>query len=657
MSRLIVGAAIAAALFFATAAAATPPIEEYGKLPAVEQLSLSPSGDMIAYLAGPGDKRKLIVSKTTGGPPVLVVDASGSKVRSIDWYGDDHVAIAVSQTATVADYSFSKDEIYQVAVFNVNSRHSIQVFHDTGNKVFDAVFGWAGYVKDATGEYGLFKGITLSTSGNPSLDISSGTRSFTNGYADLYRVNLETGLIRKVAAGSDGYSTTWVMAADGTIAAQSRYKEENGEWRLYGPDGNSAFQTATSAKAEVRLLGLGRTPDTVVVLRPGADHDWQRVEYKIGDHGAGQPLFEGKAVQYGFWDSQTRLLTGAVVDRDDPKVIMFDPALQAKADKARHPFTGERVQFESVTRDFNRMILFTEGPGDSGTHYFVDLVAHRANAIGWAYPTILQADVGATQIVPYKAADGLEMEGVLTLPPGRDAKGLPVVVMPHGGPESHDTLGFDYWAQAFASQGYAVFQPNFRGSSGYGKAFRDAGLGQWGRNMQTDISDGLAELVKRGIVDPKRACIVGGSYGGYAALAGVTLQHGIYRCAASYGGVANLNTFLINIDAYQDSEDAGTRYTKEFLGAKSNGDPALRALSPVAQAAQADAPILVMYGRDDTVVPTTQSTEMIGALRAAGKPVEVVVLDGEDHWLSKPASRTEMLKAMVAFVEKYNPPK
>src|SRR6202007_2715282 len=138
---------------------------------------------------------------------------------------------------------------------------------------------------------------------------------------------------------------------------------------------------------------------------------------------------------------------------------------------------------------------------------------------------------------------------------GREAKGLPLVVMPHGGPEAHDRPGFDWWAQAFASRGYAVFQPNFRGSDGSGDAFRDAGFGQWGRKMQTDISDGVAELARRGIVDPKLVCIVGASYGGYAALAGVTLQHGLYRCAVSYAGVANMDS--MQIYDTDDGDDSG----------------------------------------------------------------------------------------------------
>jgi dipeptidyl aminopeptidase/acylaminoacyl peptidase len=302
------------------------------------------------------------------------------------------------------------------------------------------------------------------------------------------------------------------------------------------------------------------------------------------------------------------------------------------------------------------MILFTHGPGDSGTYFLVDYPTKKIHAVGWEYPTILQAAVGAVKVIVYRAADGLEMQGVLTLPPGREAKALPLVVLPHGGPEARDYARFDWWAQAFASRGYAVFQPNFRGSAGFGRAFRDAGHGQWGRKMQTDVSDGVAELARRGIIDPKRACIVGASYGGYVALAGVTVQQGLYKCAVAVGGVSDLNAMLA-WEANLHREDSLTmRYWHLFMGVQTNGDATLNAYSPRKLADRADAPVLLIFGKDDTVVPNDQSLSFASALRGAGKPVEVLQLPDEDHWLSREATRTRMLEASVAFVEKYNPP-
>jgi dipeptidyl aminopeptidase/acylaminoacyl peptidase len=228
--------------------------------------------------------------------------------------------------------------------------------------------------------------------------------------------------------------------------------------------------------------------------------------------------------------------------------------------------------------------------------------------------------------------------------------------MPHGGPEDRDYPVFFWWAQAFASRGYAVFQPNFRGSSDYGKSFRDAGFGQWGRKMQTDVSDGLAELARQGIVDPKRACIAGWSYGGYAAQAGVTVQNGFYRCAVSMGGASNLPSMLSYSADSAGSLTATMRYWRAFMGANSTFGGDVAAISPTDLASRADAPILLIHGKDDTVVPYGQSVGMADALKRAGKPVEFVPLDGADHWLLKEDTRIAMAKASMAFVEKYNPP-
>jgi dipeptidyl aminopeptidase/acylaminoacyl peptidase len=227
--------------------------------------------------------------------------------------------------------------------------------------------------------------------------------------------------------------------------------------------------------------------------------------------------------------------------------------------------------------------------------------------------------------------------------------------MPHGGPlEIYDRIGFDWWAQAFASRGYAVIQPNYRGSGGHGLAFEEKGMGQWGRGMITDISDGVAALAKAGIIDPHRVCIVGASYGGYAALAGVTLQNGLYRCAVAVSPPTDAGAIMAEFGA--NPESASHRRGERLFGASNPYDPSVLAISPVRRAADADAPILLIHGKDDTRVPIVNSLAMKGALENAHKPVEMITLPGEDHFLSREATRIQTLEASVAFVEKHNPP-
>jgi dipeptidyl aminopeptidase/acylaminoacyl peptidase len=256
------------------------------------------------------------------------------------------------------------------------------------------------------------------------------------------------------------------------------------------------------------------------------------------------------------------------------------------------------------------------------------------------------------KMVRYKAADGTDIDAVLTLPPGRPTHKLPVVVFPHGGPTSRDYPKFDWWAQAFASRGYALLQPNFRGSSGYSVAFERAGHGEWGRKMQTDISDGLAYLAREGIADPERACIMGASYGGYAALAGVTLQQGVYRCAVAVAGISNLAKFASDEVIESGFNSMYRRVLRSEIGSGRD----LAAVSPIRFASSVNVPVLLIHGKDDVVVPYEQSSDMANALRAAGKKVEFVTLAHEDHWLSRSETRLAMLKAAVAFVEMNNPP-
>jgi dipeptidyl aminopeptidase/acylaminoacyl peptidase len=631
---------VGALLMLATTAVAGPQLEDFGKLPAVEQMSLSPDGKNVVFATTVGDKRRVIVQSTTNDSVALAIDAGSAKLRDLKWLGVNHVAI----TTSVTKRRFSdKVESAFTSVYNINTKHGLIVFGIWDDKAAKITFGNYGYSRSGNDEYGYFGGI--------------GTPSFVqNRYIDLFRVNLDNGEDDDIASGYERAQTHWVLSPEGEIVAESIYHEATGDWRLYGhPAVNHLLEASHSPLNEIHLLGLGRSPKTVVVERPADDGGWSYWEYATDKPNQKAKLFEGRDVTAPVWDEHSGVLIGGRGDPNDPWIEFFDPALQAKYDATKRAFKGLRVTPISMIGNLDKLIVKTEGAGDSGTYYFVDIPGHRAQAIAWSYPTVLQADVGEMRIFKYKAADGLEMEGVLTLPPGREAKNLPVVVMPHGGPEAYDTTSFDWWAQAFASRGYAVFQPNYRGSSGHGKTFRDAGLGQWGRKMQTDVSDGLASLAKRGIVDSKRACIVGASYGGYAALAGVTLQQGLYRCAVSYGGVADLQAMLADQSQY-GRERAEMRYWREFMGAKSNGDPALAAISPVRLASRADAPILVAYGTDDSVVPPDQSRAMAAALRTAHKSAAVLELKNEDHWLSNSTTRTELVVASVAFVEKYNPP-
>jgi dipeptidyl aminopeptidase/acylaminoacyl peptidase len=279
-------------------------------------------------------------------------------------------------------------------------------------------------------------------------------------------------------------------------------------------------------------------------------------------------------------------------------------------------------------------------------------VQKSLSPLGDAYPELKGVVLGHKSYFTYKAADGLEIPAYLTLPPGAPATGgkLPLIVMPHGGPAARDDAGFDWWAQFLASRGYAVLQPQFRGSTGFGRAFEEAGRKEWSGKMQTDLIDGVQALAAKGVIDSARVCIAGASYGGYAALAGATLHADTYRCAISVNGVSDVGAFL-NQDIRLGGYDSGAvRYWRRQLG-WGRGDT----VSPDRVAKGAKGPILLIHAKEDTTVYYEQSEKMLAALRDEAKPVEMVTLAGDDHYLSGAASRITMLKAIDTFLAKNLP--
>ncbi|HWD66781.1 MAG TPA: alpha/beta fold hydrolase [Caulobacteraceae bacterium] len=640
MDRRLSALATTAALSLfpaAPAQASPPPLEAYGALPAIERIDISPNGDRIAYISVAGSDRKLHVV-TPDGQVLHEVDFSDIKLRALQWADEDHVVASVSITMRMNHFSNDAGEFLQVVSLNV-PQHRLYVVFNNQAQLIPIVWGEYGFSSDGGHAYGYFGGVQQNN-----------LRYKGVGYPNLFRVDLDTGDREKMADGAYAYENWLIDPHTGLIAADVVSDPHSGEWRVEA-DG----RVISHGKADfgpAHILGFGKHGASLLISEPTSGEDDVHQLLSDGSHDTDLPGASG-AMDLTF-DREHRWI-GQQQEGDSPKLQIFESDKTAKLDTARAALKNADAILVSYDDDFSHFIFKTEGDKDPGTYWLVDGEGKLVKRIGAAYPDIPPDQVGPYRMISWKAADGVALEGVLTLPPGKAEKNLPLVVLPHGGPQAKDYLSFDWWAEAFASRGYAVFQPNYRGSAGYGEAFTKAGYGQWGRKMQTDISDGVAELAKRGVIDPKRACIVGGSYGGYAALAGVTVQQGLYRCAVSWGGVADLPVMLRT--EYRESGSTQTdvtRYWRRFMGAdEPNAD--LDSLSPAKLAARADAPILVMYGKDDTVVSPTQSQEMIEALKRAGKPYEVQVMAGEDHWLSKGATRTAMLQAAVAFVQKYDP--
>ena len=344
----------------------------------------------------------------------------------------------------------------------------------------------------------------------------------------------------------------------------------------------------------------------------------------------------------------TRTPLGAYTGGAVPEIRWFDPQAQARQDALQKAFPDRRVIAYSESRDQQRVIACVSDLARPPVYYLVDFRTHQSEVVGEAYPALGAAALGIVKITSFRARDGTQIPAYLTLPPGSDGSRLPLVVLPHGGPESRDWPQFDWWAQFLATRGYAVLQPQFRGSTGFGEAYRLAGRRQWGGLMQDDITDGVRALISDGTADPERVCIVGASYGGYAALAGATFTPQLYHCAASINGVSDLADMLQSVQDRGGSQSDSLAYWHESIGP--HLDPKITENSPVHAAERVRGPVLIIYSADDTVVAPSQSENMARALKEAGRNVTLVRLDGDDHWLSHGDTRVRMLQALEKFL-------
>jgi dipeptidyl aminopeptidase/acylaminoacyl peptidase len=629
------------------------PLEAYGKLPSIEQAVISPGGAYVAYVVTDGEQRRIAVQSTADHKFAGVSAAGNEKVRDIRWAGDEHLVITTS-TAREAVNLLDQDwlvgprvESFAAQDLNLKTGRMQGLLDDIqeGAEVRN-------HIKAMNTV--LSVPVVRSVGGKPVAFVRSEYFDHNQGMTGLFRVDLNSGAAYLVERGGrSDYS--WVVDGQGQTVAQAVYNDSGATWTLMlkGPGGWRTAQTFDAPIDTPDLGGLGPDGQSVVVdlFDQKAGRTWRELSLKSGTWGDDIAVVEG---QHAIYDPISGRLIGKMVLGGDVGAYTFFDAHDAVVWRTvAKAFPGDIVTLESWSDDRTKAVVRVDSAEQGPAYALVDLTTHQADWLGSEYD-LKPEDISPVKAVRYRAADGLEISGYLTLPRGRDPHGLPLVVLAHGGPASRDTPGFDWWAQALASRGYAVLQPNFRGSAGYGQDFLAAGFGQWGRKMQTDLSDGVRDLVRQGVADPKRVCIVGGSYGGYAALAGATLDRGVYRCAVSYAGPADLASQIG--DSRQKGGLETLRYWERFIGAQGPQDPVLAQLSPAAHAAQADIPILLIHGRDDTVVSIGQSRRMADALRAAGKPVELVELPGEDHWLSRGATRLQMLQATVAFLERNDPP-
>ena len=688
MRKVLLAAVATASLWLALPAIADdkPDLAVFGALPSVEDVQISPNGSKLAVITTDGEQRFLTIRKAEGGG-LAGIAVGDKKLRSVTWAGENNVILVSSVASEGAAFKGPPREYFLASNFDVKQNVQKPLLSDVKDTL-NIVVG--------PPQVRMIKG-------DPVVFLEGVHMMRGIGADTLFRINLRTNALKMLDNGVRYDTDGWLVDAAGEPVAQSMYDAKAGRWSLLMKVGSTwkTIEKTDAPMGSYGLAGFGRDGKSVLVRR-GYGEDALREYRPDGRH---ETLPDDIAFDGLLHDPQTlKLVGGYRLERDEIAYDFFDSALQSAWWSAVKPFKDARVTLHSASKDWRRLVVRVDSPVDGPSFALVDLNTRRGWVLGPAYKGIDAKTVSPVQTITYKAADGLAITGYLTLPRGREAKNLPLIVLPHGGPEGRATPGYDWWSQALASRGYAVLQPNFRGSQGFGEDFIKAGFGEWGRKMQTDLSDGVHDLARRGIVDPKRVCIMGASYGGYAALAGATLDRGTYRCAVSVAGPSDLNVVrrtvlkpgricmksstlgedprnqsapadlprgsyecaregtgpsnpgrMLAVNEDDPRRTTSMRYWLRFMGDdRQSAD--LKAISPAQLAGQADIPILLIHGQDDTIVPFEQSQAMADALKKAGKPVALVPLKGEDHWLSRGTTRLQMLTEAVAFVEKYNPP-
>lgn len=469
---------------------------------------------------------------------------------------------------------------------------------------------------------------------------------------DAYRVNVVNGEMKMVAQ-NPGNIRSWITDHDGKIRAATTSDGVNTSLMVRDKE-SDPFRTIVSTNFKESVEPLFFTfdnQDLYVSTNRGRD----KSEIAILDTKTGkerETLFKHADVDVHQLDysRKRKVLTMATYTTWKQERTIFDARTKEIFDDLAAKLPGYEIMITGNNRDEDVLVVATFNDRTRGSRYVYDANTKALTKLGDVSPWLNESDMAEMKPIQYPTRDGLTINGYLTVPRGKQAKGLPVVVNPHGGPWSRNVWSFNPEVQWLANRGYAVLQMNFRGSTGYGRKFWESSFKEWGKKMQDDVTDGVQWLVKEGVADPKRTCIYGGSYGGYATLAGVAFTPDLYTCAVDYVGVSNLLTFLKTIPPYWKPF---LEMMYEMVGNPEKDRAAMEATSPVFHADQIRTPLLVLQGAKDPRVNIEESNQIVNALKKRGIDVEYIVKDNEGHGFRNEENRFDAYEAMERFFAKY----
>lgn len=639
--RLLLAAALAASTMLVSPTRAQAPAQPVPRLGSAELADpgafanpkLSPDGQRLLARMFTGGARGLAVADLGGNGLDLIGLPADYDLLSYRWAGNGRVLIAMG--GQVPFYDRGPQYVSRLFVYDVVT-HSLK---PVGPKV-QGTNGTSVIWVDPDGK---------------ELLMASQADQFS--YPTVFRADLVTG---RTKVEQQPYDNVWSWYADAAGGLRGGIGYQPGGWFTLYRKGNSggysrSAQMAYDSGDAAEAMRLVSASDDGYVLSNKSTGRAALHRYNFATGTLGEKVFDSPTNDVDDYDvdEKTGALLWVTYTDDRNRTVWFDPQLKTLQANFEKSFGGRQVTIVSRSRDGARMVVWTGSVTDPGTYYLYERATGALARLAKVADKVDRAGLSDTKYVSYKARDGLDISAYLTLPLARPAKGLPLIVMPHGGPFGvRDTLAYNNEVQFLANRGYAVLQPNYRGSGGYGVAFAERGDGQWGRAMQDDLDDGMDWLAKAGTIDPKRTCIVGSSYGGYAALWGATRNPERYRCAVSFAGVSDLKSQLAYSSDFFVSRKMSSRWKQRVRGDKAFD---LDSVSPLRSVAQLKVPVMVAHGDRDATVPVRQTTSYVRALEAAGKPHESYIYAGEGHGFDKAANEKDYLDRLEAFLAKHNP--
>lgn len=638
--------ALTASPLWGEAPSATPPAE--APPPKIPTLALAKDSGISTMKLSPDGKLIALRSTTKDSTSIAVLDAATKDVlhrlalpqrNNLEWFrwaGNGKLLFSLS-TSTVS--------------FGEEARLSRLFFYDLATKAMPFIgrpdMGLEGddvLFVDPAGEY-LLLAMQRTIYDYPSVWRFALTEKPIKGVKEVQR---PTQGIWEWFADDAGIVRMGMAFAGGKVRVLYRAKPDD-------PLREIAKITEDNADDKVwDVLRITSGSDEGLVLKPDDNGRIAVRKFNYATRQVGEVIYAapGWDVDEALTDKDGKLLAAFYTD-DRDRAVWFEPKLKSLYARLEKAIPDQHVWIVSRADDDSRMLVWAGNEANPGQTFLFDAAKRSLDSFSAELPDLDRSLTASPKPIRYTARDGTAIYGYLTLPRGRPAKKLPLIVMPHGGPYGvRDKLEFDSTVQLLANRGYAVIQPNYRGSGGYGESFAELGAGQIGRAMQDDLDDAMDWAVKEGIADPARVCMVGASYGGYAALWAAIRNPERYRCAVSFAGVTDWKKQL-KYDANFFTRKGAKSWRTRIQGEDANFD--LDVVSPVAQIARLTRPVLVTHGEDDSNVPFKQFLLLRDAATKAGKPIETLTFAGEGHGFADDANEARYLDAIEAFLAKHNP--